>query len=60
MGVNYAHLHVQQKTLKQKKKKMEEENAQSSKTEDGTVKKLIVEGKSSKGKKIYPGGLGEN
>lgn len=60
MGVNYAHLQVQQKTLKQKSKKMEEENAQSSKTEGGTVKKLIVEGKRSKGKKIYPGGLGEN
>ncbi|KAG5607364.1 hypothetical protein H5410_028856 [Solanum commersonii] len=57
MGVNYAKLHVQQKRLKEKSKKMEEENAQNSNNQGGTVKKLTVDGKRSKGKKIYPGGF---
>ncbi|KAM3281872.1 hypothetical protein P3S67_027519 [Capsicum chacoense] len=55
MGVNYAHLHVQQKSVKEKSKKLEEENAQSNNNKGGTVKKLITNGKCSKGKKIYPG-----
>lgn len=35
-------------------KRREEENARSSKNEGDAVKKLIVDGKYSKGKKIYP------
>ncbi|KAH0676488.1 hypothetical protein KY285_024289 [Solanum tuberosum] len=57
MGVNYAYLHVQQKRLKEKSKKMEEENVRSSNNEGGTVKKLTADSKHSKGKKIYPGGF---
>ncbi|KAK4353106.1 hypothetical protein RND71_028624 [Anisodus tanguticus] len=58
MGLNYAHLHVQQKRLKEKSKTMKEENARnSSNNESGVVKKLTVDGKRSKGKKIYPGGF---
>ncbi|KAK4341225.1 hypothetical protein RND71_039726 [Anisodus tanguticus] len=57
MGLNYAHLHVQQKRLKEKSKKMEVENAQSNKNEGGTVKKLTADGKCCKFKKIYPGGF---
>ncbi|KAK4345231.1 hypothetical protein RND71_035407 [Anisodus tanguticus] len=57
VGFNYAHLHVQQKRLKQKSKKMEEENTRSSNNEGGTVKKLTADGKHSKGKKFYPGGF---
>lgn len=57
MGVNYANLHVQQKRLKEKSKKMEEENARNSNNQGSTVKKLTVDGKHSKGKKIYPGGF---
>ncbi|KAM3235937.1 hypothetical protein P3L10_015974 [Capsicum annuum] len=57
MGVNYGHLHVQQERLKEKSKKMGEQNAQSSKNEGGTVKKLTMDGKSGKGKRIYPGGF---
>ncbi|OIT28104.1 hypothetical protein A4A49_20662 [Nicotiana attenuata] len=56
MGVNYAHLHVQQKRLKEKSKRMEEEKARSN-NEGGAVKKLVEDGKRSKGKKIYPGGF---
>ncbi|CAN4097261.1 unnamed protein product [Withania somnifera] len=55
MGVNYGHLHVQQKRLKEKSKKMEE-NALNN-NEAGTVKKSIEDGKHSKSKKIYPGGV---
>ncbi|KAK4353105.1 hypothetical protein RND71_028623 [Anisodus tanguticus] len=57
MGFNYAHLHVQQKRLKEKLNKMEVENTQSNKKDGDTVKKLTADGKRSKGKKIYPGGF---
>ncbi|CAN4095115.1 unnamed protein product [Withania somnifera] len=57
MGINFAHLHVQQKRLKEKSKKIEEENAPSSTNEGGTVKKLTSDCKRSKGKRIYPGGF---
>ncbi|KAH0727730.1 hypothetical protein KY290_003428 [Solanum tuberosum] len=61
MGVNYAYLHVQQKRLKEKSKRItEEENARSSNNESGVVKKLTMDGKRSKGKKIYPGGFASN
>ncbi|TMW82121.1 hypothetical protein EJD97_006779 [Solanum chilense] len=61
MGVNYAFLQEQQKRLKEKSKKMtKEENVQSSNNESGAVKKLTMNGKHSKGKKIYPGGFGSN
>ncbi|KAG5607368.1 hypothetical protein H5410_028860 [Solanum commersonii] len=59
MGVNYAHLHVQQKRHKEKSKRRKEENGQSSKNEDDVVKKLTADGKNSKGKKIYPDNLDE-
>ncbi|KAK4353895.1 hypothetical protein RND71_026089 [Anisodus tanguticus] len=57
MGLNYTHLHVEQKRLKEKSKKMEEENARNSNNESGTVKKFTMDGKHSKSKKIYPGGF---
>ncbi|OIT33433.1 hypothetical protein A4A49_58897 [Nicotiana attenuata] len=57
MGLNYAYLHVQQNRLKEKSKRMEEEKSRSCNNENGTVKKLVEDGKRSKGKKIYPGGF---
>lgn len=57
MGVDYAYLQVQQKRLKEKLKKIEEENARSSNTKGSTVKKFTVDSKHSKGKKIYPSGF---
>ncbi|TMW82013.1 hypothetical protein EJD97_007064 [Solanum chilense] len=57
MGVDYAYLQVQQKRLKEKLKKIEEENARSSNNEGDTVKRLTADNKYSKSKKIYPGGF---
>ncbi|OIT33089.1 hypothetical protein A4A49_27910 [Nicotiana attenuata] len=59
MGLNYAHLHVQQKHLNEKSKRMEVEKARSN-NEGGVVKKLVEDGKRSKSKKIYPGGFASN
>uniref|UniRef100_A0A3Q7HFG1 Uncharacterized protein n=1 Tax=Solanum lycopersicum TaxID=4081 RepID=A0A3Q7HFG1_SOLLC len=57
MGVDYAYLQVQQKRLKEKLKKMEEENARSSNNEGNTVERLTADSKYSKSKKIYPDGF---